>query len=233
VIYAAKAGDQSGRGGLATHAARARPCPIIRPVVRLRGEARLRLAALVGAGVVVVHELRYVLGHGDHSAHVMAEHGYAHVGFLQPVFGFLLALAFASLIRQLLRPVAVGADDVSHRSPLVALWTCAAVALLSIYVIQETIEALLTADHPVGVECILGHGGWWAIPLSFAIGLVVALLARGAESAIAWARSRTAPARPAGVAQAPRWALVTAVPSPSTGIARRLAPRAPPPFASV
>jgi hypothetical protein len=177
---------------------------------------------------MVVHELRYVLGHGEYSARVLAEHGHGHLGFVQPLLGLLLALVFASVIWQLLRPPA-GAS----RPSVMALWACASAALISIYVIQESAEALVTASHPLGVECVLGHGGWWAIPLSLAVGLGIALALRGADAVVAWAWCVMARRRAASPTCGLRWALVTIVRSPATGIASRLAPRAPPLSASV
>jgi len=87
----------------------------------------------------------------------------------------------------------------------VGQWLVASVALLAIYVSQETVEGLLSAGHPGGVAAVFGHGGLVAVPIALAIGGLIALAQRGAGVVLA-ARSLGGCARgliwPAG---APWW----------------------------
>ncbi len=72
--------------------------------------------------------------------------------------------------------------------------------LAAIYSGQELLEGMLTAGHPPGVEGVLGHGGWLMVPLSVAVGGLLALLLRGAQAVLALVRGVRAarPARGAG-----------------------------------
>lgn len=190
-------------------------------------QPRLRAVALVSAGALGVHELRYLLGYGDHSAHALAEQGHAYLGFVGPVLGLVLALAFGCFIGQLVGPPRAGHEGPS-RTSLPRLWACASVALLSIYVGQESIEGLLTPDHPVGLAGVFGHGGWWGIVLSLAIGLFVALLLRGADVAIAYVAGRRRPVVPRFRSTSGRRSVSAGYWPRVAPLAASAAPRAPP-----
>jgi hypothetical protein len=63
-------------------------------------------------------------------------------------------------------------------------------ALLALYSCQELLEGMLSSGHPGGFDGVFGDGGWWAVPLSLACGLVIAAALRGARAAIRWAAAR-------------------------------------------
>ncbi|HEX4305580.1 MAG TPA: hypothetical protein VHZ54_06075, partial [Solirubrobacterales bacterium] len=101
-------------------------------------------------------------------------------------------------------------------------------ALLALYSCQELLEGMLSSGHPGGFDGVFGDGGWWAVPLSLAFGLVIALALRGARAAIRWAAARhhrpqASHGRPAPAPRPRRLALPRPVP-----MAGAAAGRAPP-----
>ena len=45
---------------------------------------RFRLASLLAAGALAVHELRYALAYGDHAGHEAAAQGHAYLSLVVP-----------------------------------------------------------------------------------------------------------------------------------------------------
>ncbi|MEA2443181.1 MAG: hypothetical protein QOJ12_473 [Thermoleophilales bacterium] len=178
----------------------------------------LRAGALLAAGSLAVHELRYVAGWGDPGA--VGGHGYLAV--VAPLVALLLALACGIWLARIGRAVTTPAG----RGTLT--WFGASVALLGVYVVQETLEALATSGHPD----LLARSGWIVVPIAIAVGGVVALLLHGAHAAEAAVAAVTRPWSPLAVVPvaAPTFALPAApLAVPRTGVlARRLAGRAPP-----
>lgn len=147
----------------------------------LRIAHNVRLAAIVASGAFALHQLRYQLAFGSDSAD-LAEHGHRYMTDLLPAIAVLvLAGAVATLIR--------GTEGASQAGTTLARRIAILTgALLAIYVAQESLEAVLSAGHPVMPAAVLEHGGWLALPLALAIGTLSALLARaleGVERAIA------------------------------------------------
>jgi hypothetical protein len=100
--------------------------------------------------------------------------------------------------------------------------------LLALYSCQELLEGMLSSGHPGGFDGVFGDGGWWAVPLSLACGLVIAAALRGARAAIRWVASRhrrlkASHGRPAPAPRPRRLALPRPVP-----LAGAAAGRAPP-----
>jgi hypothetical protein len=137
-----------------------------------------------------VHELRYLIGYGGHADRAMSEQGHAYLSALAPAAAALLALALAGFWAALARARRTGVGEAAPRGVL-AGWLAAGGAIAGIYTLQEWLEGVLAQGHPGGIAGIFGHGGWTALALSLAVGLVVALLLRGAVVAIARAAGRT------------------------------------------
>ncbi|MGI8674070.1 MAG: hypothetical protein ACR2KD_02090 [Thermoleophilaceae bacterium] len=187
----------------------------------------LRLAALVGAGALVVHRLRYLAGYGADSGEALGRHGHGYLWIVLVVTVAALCLAGASVAYALAR--ASGTGQATERPPrsFTALWWRASAGLTALYVVQESLEGLLAPGHAGGLAGVAGHGGWTAFVLALAVGALIALLVRGAHAAVVRAagrpgrppsrRSVSATARPAPV----RWAL-------ASPLARHLAGRRPP-----
>lgn len=150
----------------------------------MSGTRGFRAAALVAAGGIALHELRYVLGYGSGSEHALASHGHEYLNLTTLLVGIVLALAVGQLVAVLARPrpsTSLGA----HRASLARVWLAATLALLAVYTAQELVEGMLAPGHPAGLAALTAGGGAWALPLAAAIGLLVALLVRGADAVIA------------------------------------------------
>jgi hypothetical protein len=139
----------------------------------------LRMAALMGAGTFAVHQMRYALSYD----HEVGGHGY-----LVPLGAVLVAallLAFAALLGRVARRAEEPAPRVAR------LWPATSVALVSVYTVQESLESFISGRVPGVFE----HGGLVTLPLAVMIGLVIALVMRGAAAATRLASAR-APWRP-------------------------------------
>jgi hypothetical protein len=188
----------------------------------------LRVTALIAAGALGLHQLRYLAGSGSESAQGLSDQGHAYL----PVAGFvvaaLLALASGQLLVVLGRARRTGGADRTRRSPLAATWLAATAALLAIYGAQELLEGLVAGGHAGGVATLVGDGGWTAFPLALALGGVVALALRGASAAVAAAarsRARGPLPRPR---RSTRRRTERALPPAASVLGRHLAGRAPP-----
>lgn len=177
-----------------------------------------RAGALLAAGSLAVHELRYVVGYGDEAA--VGGHGYLVV--VAPLVAIALALGCGVWLARIGRAATTRA---AHGG---LTWMGASASLLLVYVVQETLEGLAASGHPG----LFMHGGWVAAPVALAVGAVVALLLRGAHAADAAAADAARLWSPLGVV--PVAPLTVGLPvalrvAPRTGVlARRLAGRAPP-----
>jgi hypothetical protein len=181
----------------------------------------LRAATLTGAGTFAVHQARYALGYRDEASGVLAAQGHAYLIAAGPLVAGALMLVLAQLIRR----VARGSGAPAPR--LRRLWPATTIALVVIYVVQESVEGALAAHHPAGAAGVLGHGGWLAVPLAAVVGLAIALAMRGASAATELVAGRR-PWRPPPPA-APRSVAAARCPAaPSSVSPLAHAPRAPP-----
>jgi hypothetical protein len=180
---------------------------------------------LFPAAAYAVHQLRFELGYGAGSNAALAAQGHGYLDSLAPWVGILLALGLGAFLARLVR-AAAGAPDAAPRRSFARLAAVAWALLLAAYGVQEWLEGAFAAGHPAGLEGVLGHGGWWAVPLSGLAALVVAALLRFAEAVVEAVTPVTRPlvAHPGAPLLRPIAATVPAI-SP---LARRLAGRAPP-----
>jgi hypothetical protein len=185
----------------------------------------LRATAALAVGAFVLHQLRYVLGYGESAMQALAAHGHDYLAALAPVVALLVAVSAGQFLAQLARAKRNG-EAGRGAGRFGRVWAAAAAVLFSTYAGQELLEGAVSAAHPGGVAAVLGEGGWWALPLALAIGLVVALLMRGADACLALAarRSRTRTRRPIASRRRP-----ASVDLPARrGLAEHMAGRAPP-----
>ncbi len=192
----------------------------------MRSRPVLITAALLLAGALGVHELRYLLAFGGGAESALAHHGHGYLMLLMPVLAMASAFGLAvGLVHAAAAPAVGSATFVRVRR----LWPAASAALLAIYVSQELLEGLLTRGHPTGWAGVFGARGWFAVPLAFAFGAVVALGLRVTRAVRAAQPIRIAAVRP-GLPVAPVHAAVpTAAPRRSGRLlAEHLAGRAPP-----
>ena len=136
----------------------------------------LRSAALLSAGALAVHELRYLLAYRDHAGTALAEQGHSYLAAVMPVSVGVIVLAISQLLWRLL----VGRARAGALPSRTRLATIVTLCLVGVYVAQESVEGVVFAGHPAGLEGVFGHGGWLALPLAVAIGALIALLLHAA-----------------------------------------------------
>ena len=206
---------------------------------------RLRAAALMPAAVLTVHQLRYLLAFGSGSGQELEKEGHQYLSALAAPIAMSVAIVVGLFFARLAVAWRVGGADppasrgasrggtalVAGSAPrfgFLRLALAIGASLLALYSCQELLEGMLSTGHPGGFEGVFGDGGWWAVPLAFACGTVVAAALRGARAAIRWAaarrrRPRISHGRPAAAPRPPRIALPRPVP-----LAGAAAGRAPP-----
>ncbi len=180
------------------------------------------MTALVAAGAFSVHQLRYLLAHGDAAGQVLANEGHSYLTALAPLLAVLVGVALLDFLLTLL----ARRDDTATPAGR-ARWGAVTVTLLAVYVCQESLEGLLSPGHPGGLDALIGNGGWVAAPLALAVGLVIALVLRTADRVIAsLARHRPRPL--VHVRRAARRSRPAAAAARRSPLASKLAGRAPP-----
>lgn len=187
--------------------------------------------ALFPAGVLAVHELRYLLAYGAHAGQELSEHGDSYVGTASLLAGLLLVLPAVGLV---VGVVGARRGRAGGRQP--ALGPCQAwlvwTALLIVgFCAVECLEMVFESEHATGLLGVFGDGGWWALPTAVGVAALFTAVTRGARALVRRvARSRRG---------RPRWDS-SAAPRPSrrrvgsgwragqTPLAGRAAGRAPP-----
>lgn len=139
----------------------------------------MRWVALVAAGSLLVHELRYALEYGSRTGQVLAYQGHSYLPLAEALVAVLWTCAFLRFAVSMIR--AGRAERLSRVPSLRTLWASAAGALVAIYTLQETIEGALSVRHPSGLLGIYGDGGWSALPIAVLVGALIALLVRGSH----------------------------------------------------
>ncbi|MBS1678670.1 MAG: hypothetical protein JST08_14940 [Actinobacteria bacterium] len=209
---------------------------------------RLRAAALMPAAVLTVHQLRYLLAYGRGTGQELEKEGHQYLGALAVPIAMSVAIVVGLFVARLASAwregengaggPAFGARGAGSRASawrgFLRLALTTGGALLTIYSCQELLEGMLSSGHPGGFLGVFGNGGWWAVPLSFACGFVIAAALRGARAAIRWAaarhrRSQALHGRPAPAPRPRRLALPRPVPlaGAAAGRAPPLAPATP------
>jgi hypothetical protein len=179
---------------------------VFRPLNKL--SPRLRAAALMPAAVLTVHQMRFMLAFGGSSGEELEKEGHQYLSALAAPIAMSVAIVVGLFFARLasawregaLEPGAVpggsaGGGQGSARDPatwrgLLRLALLIAGSLLVLYSCQELLEGMLASGHPGGLDGVFGGGGWWAVPLSFVFGTVIAVALRGARAAIRWVVAR-------------------------------------------
>jgi hypothetical protein len=170
----------------------------------MRGNWGLRAVALLAVGALGLHELSYWLIDGA----VPGGHAHSYIPLAAGLVTVVLLLACAGFARTLVNAMR-GVEDEGQPPRFRILWPLFSAALLTIFTLQEWVESWVTPGHPSSVGHVAGHVGLTGLALGVVIGALIALLLRGARSAIcAIARRRSArrPRRvPAPVPAPPRF----------------------------
>jgi hypothetical protein len=155
----------------------------------MRGKWGLRAVALLAVGALSLHELSYWLD----GVSGMGGHSHSYMPLAAGLVTVLLLLACASFARTLVHAMR-GIEDEGHPPPFRTLWPLLTAALLAVFSLQEWTEAWVTPGHPSGVGHVISHIGLDGVGIATAIAAVIALLLRGARSAVAAiARRHSAP----------------------------------------
>jgi len=176
------------------------------------------------AAAFAVHQLRYWLAYGARANAELAAQGHSYLNSLVPWTILALAVAGGLFLRRLAR-TALGHTPVrGARLPGWAPWLAAWAALLAIYATQETLESFLSTGHPGDMPGVLGHGGWWAIPVSALVAALVVALMQLARTLLRLVAPGPRRAHPTAAALVPSGVARAAV----RPLARAAAGRAPP-----
>ena len=142
-----------------------------------RGAIRcLGRAAVVPAAALVVHQLRYLLAFGGNAGMELARQGHSYLHSVVPWIVLSIGLAVGAFLWALGSALRGQRSVPRYTLSLVALWVLCSACLVGIYVAQESLEGLFATGHPGGVAGIFGYGGWWAVPVSMCVGLVLATI---------------------------------------------------------
>jgi hypothetical protein len=178
------------------------------------------------AAALVVHQARYTLAYGTRANSELAAQGHSYLHSVVPWTIFALAVAAMSLLRRLAHAARTGDAGRFARTPFLTTWAATTGGLIAIYAVQETLEGFVVSGHPGGVAGVVGHGGWWAVPVSALVALGVVALMRVARAAVRYAASHKPRTLRGGCILLGRPASVSLVPAPV--LARAAAGRAPP-----
>lgn len=179
---------------------RARYLPNTMPGRAARGVAIRRLAplALMPGAAFAVHQLRYWFAFGGRAGAELQAQGHSYLHSVVPWIMLLIAISFGAFLQALGRALGGRCSLPRYTLTFAGLWLVCAVSLVAIYTCQEFLEGLLATGHPGGLVGIFGYGGWWSIPASLGVGLVLAAVFHGAR----WVLREVA-ARASGVVRVP------------------------------
>jgi hypothetical protein len=164
----------------------------------------VRFGALLAAGALTLHQLRYLVADGDSAGSVMRADGHAYLSAaLVPILVFVSALLLGSLLRTMERPA------LSPRRGFGRSVAAFAIGLVAIYFCQETLEGFLASGHASGLSAAIASGGWVAAPLALALAIPLAAVAAFLDRIEArlvevFAEVRTLPRPPAEHDRPPR-----------------------------
>ena len=142
---------------------------------------RLAPTGLMPPAALAVHQLRYWLAFHGSAGLELQRQGHSYLHSLAPWLVMLLALAIGAFLVSLGRAVAGQRTVARYMISFAGLWATCTFSLVAIYVAQECLEGLFAIGHPGGLVGSFGYGGWWAIPASACVGLVLAAIFHGAR----------------------------------------------------
>ena len=182
---------------------------------------------LLPAAAIAVHQLRYWLAYGPRANAELAAQGHSYLHSLVPWTIFALAAGGGLFLRRLAAAARTGRQcDLRRRSAL-GLWLASWLGLLAVYATQEALEELLATGHPAGFAGVVGHGGWWAVPVAAVVAAVVVALLLLGRALLRYAASAARPrVRPSVDGVVPAGVAAGRV----RPLARAAAGRAPPPL---
>jgi hypothetical protein len=191
-------------------------------VVRVRPSGLL----LIPAAALVVHQARYTLAYGVRANAELAAQGHSYLQSVVPWTILALGIGASMFLRRVARAARTGESRAFTRVSAAALWSITTVALVGIYAVQESLEALEASGHPGGLSGVFGHGGWWAVPAAAVVALGVVAILRLGRAVLRLASRLAPPARRMHGARLPvPFSVALVAPAP---LALAAAGRAPP-----
>ncbi len=157
--------------------------------------SRLRGAALLLLGALVLHQARYILAFGPDAGAVERATGHAYLTTVAPllVAGAVAVTIWTVLVprieRVLAPPSGPAGMSLGERAGLFAF------ALLAIFFSQELAEGFAAGDG-APLAGLAGQGVWLALPLAVGLGLVAAVCSRLLDHAEATVAVRVRPRVP-------------------------------------
>jgi hypothetical protein len=164
---------------------------------RRTGLRSLAQVALLPPAAFAVHQLRYMLAFGSSAGIELQRTGHSYLHSVVPWLILLIALAAGAFLAAVGRAFAGHTSLPRYTLSFAALWLTCSACLVAIFVCQELLEGLFLTGHPAGLVGVFGFGGWWSIPASLCIGLVLAALFHGARWVLAEVVRRRTAGRPA------------------------------------
>ena len=147
---------------------------------RLR-RARATSTALVPAAAFSVHQLRYLLAYGAGASQELARTGHSYLHSVAPWVVLAAALGCGVFLRRLGRAFAGRTSAADYSVSFAGLWLACVATLVAVFTLQELVEGLLATGHASGLAGVFAYGGWWSIPASACVGLVLAAVLHGAR----------------------------------------------------
>ena len=142
---------------------------------------RLAPVALMPAAAFAVHQLRYWLAFGSRAGAALQQQGHSYLHSLVPWIVLLVALALGAFLRALGRAFGGECSVPRYTVSFGALWLPARPAWLRSTSRRSFSRACSPPGTRLGWTGIFGYGGWWSIPASLAVGLVLAAVFHGAR----------------------------------------------------
>jgi hypothetical protein len=133
---------------------------------------------LMPAAALVVHQARYSLTYGSRANAELAAQGHSYLHSLVPWTILALGVGASMFVRRAARAARTGSSGTFTRLSTAALWSITTAVLVAIYTVQETLEAVSVSGHPSGAAGVVGHGGWYALPVAAVVALGVVGLHR-------------------------------------------------------
>ena len=147
---------------------------------RTTSRGALGVVPLMPVAAFAVHQLRFYLAFGSGAGAELMRTGHSYLHSVVPWVVLLIALSAGGFVWRLGRACAGQRSLPRYTASLFGLWATCSACLIALFVCQEFLEGLFATGHPGGLAGIFGFGGWWSVPVSLAIGLVLATLAHGA-----------------------------------------------------
>jgi hypothetical protein len=131
---------------------------------------------MLPAAAILVHQLRYWLAYGPRANAQLAAQGHSYLNSLVPWAIFALAAGGGLFLCRLAAALRGGREVGGGRAPVLSVWLACWLGLVVVYATQETLEAFLATGHPAGLGGVVGHGGWWAVPVAAVVAAVLTAL---------------------------------------------------------